>query len=651
MLANSGQVKVMDFGLARVMGSSHVTLPGNLIGTFAYMSPEQIDEADVDARSDIFSFGTLLYQMATGELPFKGKTVAELLSAIARKNPEMPRRIRPEIPEGLERIILKAMEKDTKRRYHSIVTLRDDLAQLQRYPKSGVRSVQENFMRRYRVPVFAGVALIILLGGYGIWGLRNDKDSSPSLKSIAVLPFINEQQDESINFLSIGFADDIITRLSFIRSLLVLPTSAVASYEGTSSSLATVGSELNTEYVLQGRFRRAGDRFSVSAQLVDSRTGYLLWGDEVNFPWNEAQAIQENVANRIVEALELKLSENEYTLVHKVRTGNAEAYEFFLRGKALTLKDSREHNDLAMKMFERSIVLDERFAEAYAALGNVYVERFWSNYSSDTSWVGKGERMARRALSLDNRLASAHASLAFALRVLGNYPASVREAALALEFDPHTSFSLEDLSEFHRNRGEFDVALAYAKRAFAVDPSFNIYRVRARIYHFQGKYLESITDLETAIRRSPNDSWLRGGLLAMTYVYLGDLKRAEEQIKIAETIDFEKPETRVTRAMVFTMKNDFPGAEAELQAINDFVERDYALAFLAAQIYARQHNVDRALDMLERSFILGNRWYAGCSNPWFDNVREVPRFQSLVGRMKGELDEIAAGLPSTLPWQ
>jgi tetratricopeptide (TPR) repeat protein len=234
--------------------------------------------------------------------------------------------------------------------------------------------------------------------------------------------------------------------------------------------------------------------------------------------------------------------------------------------------------------------------------------------------------------------------------VKGNYRASILEAVRAIELDPHTSFSLEDLSEFYRNKGDFASALQYAEQASKADPSFNVYRVRARILQFQGMYRESVTELERAIARSPQDSWLRGALLAMSYIRLGELAKAENEIRIAESMDPDKPETHITRAMLYTVQGHIRQAQQELDTIENFLHRDYALASYAAAIYARQHETERALAAMDDAMRLGNRWYSWYLDAWFDGIRTEPRFQSALKNLKQELDEITAGLePHQLP--
>jgi TolB-like protein/Flp pilus assembly protein TadD len=639
MISVQGQVKVMDFGLARLMGSSHVTSPGSLIGTFAYMSPEQINEEEIDARSDIFSFGTLLYLMTAGELPFKGKTVAELLTSITRKHPDSPARLRPGVSGELVRIIQKAMQKDRHRRYRSMEEVKADLERLRAHP--GMRRTIDATMLTPRVAASAAAVLLVLAAGAAFL-LRGEPDAAVQ-KSVAVLPFTNAVQDSASNFLSVGFADDIITRLSYVRSLLVRPTSAVLRFDGRAVEAAAAGSELSADVVLQGRYQRAAERLYVSFQLVDVHTGGILLADRLDIPWRDMRAVQDNISERIVDALQIRLSAGEVRALHKVNTSSHESYESYLRGITYMNKSSMVNNGLAIEMFERAVALDTLFAQAYARLCDVYVEQFWSNYSTDTGGGGGGEASARKAIALDPGLAMAHSGLGFALRIRGDYPAGVRESFRALALDPHASSSLEDVGVFYQYRGDFAKAREIFDRAAAADPTLNIDRVMARMYMFEGKYREAVFHLQRAVQRSPDDAWFRAGLLAVCYVRLGDLTKADEAIARAAQSEPTSPQVDLARAILETERGNRMAADSAIARIRPFVERDYAMARQVAAVYARQGRRDEAIAWLRRATRLGNYWYSWyTSDTWFDGIRNDTAFQAQMAEMERTLTLVAA---------
>lgn len=649
MIAWDGQVKVMDFGLARLLGSTHVTAPGSLVGTFAYMSPEQINQEEVNARSDIFSFGILLYEMLTGELPFKGATIGEILSAILTRQPAPMRSLNPNVPQYLEKIVDHLLRKDPRDRYASMAEV---LVDLDRAAAPGPPKRRRLLGLPVAVPVGAGVLLIAALAItlYTRWPSVTPPVSGSTTRSIAVLPFVNLDHDPNLEYLQIGLADDIITRLSFVRTLTVRPTSSIVSYEGKDVGAEQAGTDLRTDYVVEGRFQSTKDKLTLMIQLVSVESHRVLWGEKIEVPQSELATLEDNLARRVVDALSIPLTKTEDVQVQRMLTADPEAYEFYLRGVALMLKGSRDNVRAAMGMFERAIGLDPYFAEAYASLSSVYVENFWSNYSADTNWVLMGEEMARQALVIDEDLASAHASLGYALRVKGQYRESMQQAVEALRLDPKLTFPMEELAEFYRNRGEFDSALAYADRIGQQDPSFNLERVKGRIYQFKGDYRASISLLKRAVERSPKDAGLRGGLLAMSYLRVGDLTSAEREIAAAQQLDDEKPEPRITRAMLETVRGNRAAAERELSHILKFTESDYGLTYLVAAIYARQGNTDRALEWTERAVMLGNRWASGfAGDPWFDAVRSDSRFKNAMQTISADLDSVAADLRSVQP--
>ncbi len=645
MVPSQGQVKVMDFGLARVMGSSHVTTPGSLIGTFAYMSPEQINEEEVDARSDIFSFGTLLYQMVAGELPFRGKTVAELLTSITRKHPDSLKKFRPEISGELVRIVLKALSKDRHRRYQSMNDLIADLEHLRSNP-----TMRRKIDRSMITPgiIIGSVIVVLLVTVAAILYFRDgNKTSGSEQKSVAVLPFQNVLQDSSLNFLSIGFADEIITRLSYVRALLVRPTSSVVPYEGKAVQATVAGKALGADYVLEGRFQKLNDRLNITIQFVDVQNGSILVGEKMDFFWHEMSIVQDNVSEKIIDALRIHLSAKESRALYKVNSDNNLAYESYLRGIAYADKSSMQNNQRAIEMFERAVDLDTMFTEAYARLSEVYVEQFWSNYSPDTAWVGRGIKAAQRAIALDPQSAIAHANLGFGLRVRGDYPGGILQSLRALQIDPHNSASLEDLGVFYQYIGNFDKAKEIFSRAAEGDPSFNVDRARARLLQFQGKYRESIFELQRAIQRNPDDAWLRAGLLALSHIRLNDLALAEEAINRAELSEPTSPQIHLSRAMLETAREDYKKAEQELTAIKRFSERDYAIARQVAAIYAKQGDKEKAIAWMEKAGRLGNYWYSWYENDsWFDAIRDDKRFVDMMSKMKSTLDSVAVSAQS-----
>src|SRR5579863_3444249 len=349
------EAKVLDFGLAKQSpgarqavgagGTSHMetagaaehllTSPGTTMGTVAYMSPEQARSEELDARTDIFSFGLVLYEMATGAAAFSGTTTAIIFDAILRGTPSAATRLNPKLPKDLEQIIGKALEKDRRLRYQTASGIRADLERLKRDTDSG-RSAA------------AGAA--------------------PAEKSLAVLYFENLSGAKEEEYFRDGMTEDIITELSKVKGLKVFSRPTVLSFRDKSVTPIQIGKELNAAFVLAGSLRRAGNRLRVNAQLIDTRTDFPLWAERFDRELLDVFEVQDEIARRITEALRITLSPQEEKALAIKPTENAQAYDYFLRGRGYTRRITRNDLDFAMQMFERAIALDPNFALAHTGL-------------------------------------------------------------------------------------------------------------------------------------------------------------------------------------------------------------------------------------------------------------------------------------------
>ncbi|HEV2113793.1 MAG TPA: protein kinase, partial [Terriglobales bacterium] len=379
------QAKVLDFGLAKLVSrmgqpvavgvgaanitltADHLTSPGSAIGTIAYMSPEQAKGEPVDARSDLFSFGAVLYEMATGEMPFPGSTSAVIFNAILNSTPKSPSRIAP-VPKELEQIISKALEKDRKLRYQSAADLRTDLQRLKRDLSSGMRPA-------------AG-------------------EAASAEKSVAVLYFENLSGAKEDEYFRDGMTEDIITELSKIARLRVFPRAEMLTYRDKQITAPQVGQELKAAYVLGGSIRRAGNRLRITAQLVETATRQSLWAERYDREMKDVFEVQDEIARAIAQALRITLSPQEEKKLADKPTENLQAYDYYLRGRAYVRQLSL---DFAMQMFEQAIAIDPGFALAYAGLANAcgqYHE--WREQHS--RWIERGMAACERGIALQPNL-------------------------------------------------------------------------------------------------------------------------------------------------------------------------------------------------------------------------------------------------------
>jgi non-specific serine/threonine protein kinase len=409
-----GQAKVLDFGLAKLSArqrvaeavgvsqtatmADHLTSPGAALGTVAYMSPEQARGEEVDARSDIFSFGVVLYEMATGKEAFPGSTSAIVFDAILNRAPTPPTRLNSNLPDDLERIIAKALEKDRNRRYQSAADLRADLVRLKRDTDSG----------------------------------RSGAVAAAVEKSVAVLYFEDLGGTQEDEYFRDGITEDVITELANIEGLRVFPRAAVLAYRNKPVTGPQIGQELSATHVLHGSLRRAGNRLRITAQLVETRSGHTLWAKRYDREMKDVFEVQDEIAQSIARALEVMLTETEKQAIEKVPTANVQAYDYYLRGRSYARRETRSDLEFAMQMFEQAISLDAGFALAHAAIADVCAT-IYEFHEKSPRWSEKGLANCERALALEAQLPEAlvaRARLAYSQK---QYDEAIRYSRVAID--------------------------------------------------------------------------------------------------------------------------------------------------------------------------------------------------------------------------
>jgi eukaryotic-like serine/threonine-protein kinase len=447
-----GHAKILDFGLAKVGASKessgsvpadtttnaepdHLTSPGSTVGTVAYMSPEQVRARELDVRSDLFSFGAVLYEMATGSLPFKGESSGVIYEAILNRTPIPPSRLNPEIPPRLEEIINKSLEKSPDLRYQHASEIRADLQRLMRDSSSSHVSAREipaaakkSPLWRKRIPIAVGAVVVLALAA--LFGYRSI-GGPESIESIAVLPFVNSNPDANVAYLSDGVTEGLINSLTKMQGVKVMARSTVFRYKNRQDDPRQVGKELNVSAVLMGRLVQRGDTIQVQADLVRVSDGSQLWGEQYNRPMTELVSVQQDIVHDVSQKLRLRAANGSEPSV-KAPAVDPEAYQLYLKGRFLWNQRSFESISKSIEYFQQAVDRDPNYTMAWCGLADAYNIAPGYGVMTPLSSYPKGKAAALKAVSLDGNSAEAHTSLAISYSNAHDYRASEDEFKRAI---------------------------------------------------------------------------------------------------------------------------------------------------------------------------------------------------------------------------
>jgi serine/threonine-protein kinase len=685
MVTKTGTAKVLDFGLAKLLDEQntgkgkadvHLTEMGVPYGTATYAAPEQATGAHVDHRADIFSTGVLLYEMLAGIWPFQGKTNVEVRYAVLHDTPARIEEFRQDAPPRLQEILDRALAKDPKDRYQRVAELRDDLRVVKReLAAAGAatldttdefepvaprhQSSNNTFGRTFRrwlrnitgteTPSTAQ-STSAAPSSRNISAASSRSEAEPQhgstvsdgvQKSIAILPFRNLSGDTEVSFYEFSLADAVITELARLRSLVVRPSSLIVKYQGQDRDPREIGEELSVGAVLAASFLRAGDKLRVNAQLLDVASGDLLWTDRIDATAADIIAVQDTIAQRIVEGLRLELTTAERDGLAQRATANSDAYNIYLRGRdamgryiyhTLANEDVEE----AIENFKRAIELDPNFALAHCALGGCYANRVIKSMG-DFEDYERAEEAFRKGLDIDPKIMEARMHMVFIYLARGE-KAKARAAVENLRHEATNDVGVQFVASYlYRLDGDYERALRSLDRMLNLNPAERVVVTynRARILMYQGRMEEAERELDEGARIQPDHPFVR----TFRAVFLYRQGRAAEAAEILRDVLDTHPEMDGIRphyAIALSKLGQHEAARAQLtERVKEVAEADHDAPYWIATAYAVEGMRDQAFKWLERAINRGNEnlpWFR--ANPEWAELRDDPRFEMLMGRIE-----------------
>ena len=665
-------VKVLDFGIAkltdqtageaeaitRVLLNTH---EGSVIGTASYMSPEQARGDKVDVRTDVWSLGTVLYEMLSNRLPFKGDTQQDVIASILK---EAPPPLPVEVPDRLKWIVEKALRKNREERYQTSSEMFSDLREVQRQSgnaiderasRTGDGTARENAgtqtaiarptssaeyivsgIKNHKATFAAGLAVLLLVAiGFAYWLYTNRNSNTTPIQSLAVLPFINESGNSDVEYLSDGMTESLINSLSQLPNLAVKARGTVFRYKGKDLAPQQVGSELSVQAVLSGHVIQRGDQLTLSLELVDVRTANQIWGDRYQRKLTDLIALQSEITRDVLQKLRVRLSGAEEQKLTKNYTENTEAYQLYLKGRYYVLKLKRSETQTGIQYFQQAIDIDPSYALAYVGLAEAYRAMALTGEMPATEFMPKAKAAAQRAVELDDALAEAHSQLGFITFWYDwDWNAAEKQCKRALEINLNSPDAHLVCAHLFSTTGRHAEALAEAKRARELDPiNLRTNSLEGQLLIYAGQTDEALSRLQKTFEMDPN-FWFAHMWASSAYIEKGMFAEAIAEGRKARELPIDS--TQPTAFLGYALAKS--GKQAEARAVlEDLLKASterYVAPYHIALIYNGLNKRDETLAWLERGFEQREPKMTFLKvEPKWNNLRGDPRFQDLMRRV------------------
>ena len=641
MIRRDGIVKVLDFGIAKLIEQEvqtdsealtkmmMSTSPGVMIGTVAYMSPEQARGLAVDARSDIWSLGVMLYELLAQRRPFEGPTMSHIIVSLLEHEPAP---LTPDVPVEVQRIVSRALQKEQSERY---ATINDMLTELQ--------TAKENL--HFAALVRAGAATVISESGSspelpvtkqstGRFASKKQRTRS-GIDSLAVLPLVNASADPNMEYLSDGITENIINNLAQVPKLRVVPRNTVFRYKGREIDPHEVGQALNARVVLTGRVRQHGDRLIVGVELVDVLSESQLWGEQFNREFTDIFKIHEEIASEIIEKLRLRLTGTEKKRLAKRHTRKTESYQLYLKGRFYWNKRTEEGLKRGIEFFRQAIEVDPTYALAYAGIADCYaILNFFGDLSPKDSAI-KAMAAAKKALEIDDSIAEAHTSFGLIKLIYEwDWQSAERELKRAIKLSPNYATARDWYSAYLMAIGNIDEAINEIKNAQELDPLSPIITTGlARQLYYARQTEQAIEECLKILEMEPHFApahWFLG----QAYEQQGKYDEAIDELQQAVNYSGGRALMLGSLGYTYAVAGRRAEAEAVLNSLQDGTRQNVpALTFAFIHVGLGQH--DTAFEWLDKAYAERFGWLIFLNvDPKLDNLRSDPRFTALLGKLK-----------------
>ncbi|MEN8152752.1 MAG: protein kinase [Acidobacteriota bacterium] len=639
IITNEGNIKILDFGIAKLKGATQLTREGSTIGTIAYMSPEQAQGEHADSRSDIWSLGVILYLITTGQLPFSGEYDQALLYSIVNAEPKNVSELNENIPDELSRIIHKAIEKSPEERYQDISVMVNDLKNIyQEKETDSTEVLRPEKKGLFNLKTIAIMILLIVVGIFAITYISSGGSEKERYlkKVIAVLPFENLSGDADQNYFVDGMHDTLLTELAGIKNLRVISRTTMMKYRGIKKTIPEIGKELKAKWIVEGSALMTGGKVRINAQLIEAETDHHLWAEKYDGEYKDIFDLHSEVSRKIVNTLKIKLSSGEILKIDKKRTVDPEVHKAYLKGKFFWNKQNAEGLQKAIDHFTRAIKLDPEYTKAYTGLFRSAFELSQTHippgYVDRINQVKEIARNAcRKAIELDPDFSESQYSLALTRHYFDwNWKGAQKAFLRALELNPNDVLANYYYSDFLLAMGLNKEALLYAERALELDPlSTGTNLLVGMALYYNKRPEEAIEQLEKAVELDENFIFAYANL-GYVYLYMDKEKEAIEWwARMWDKVGFH------SLAQKFR-KSDIKGtlhAWLELAVGENPIIRSNCDTI--AWAYAKIDEKEKAYEWLEKA--LHSR--QGCiryirEEPSWDFFRSDPKFQDIVKRMR-----------------